>query len=88
MGCQYNATIFDAEPDDMFSYVWGDTWEKAKTQCERYVQDTTIRACVTTCLLTYYYSLDYIFQLAVEMRKLNLPWVDGSNIGSRNVRAW
>lgn len=34
-------------------YVWGDTTQKAKTQCE---------------------SLDYIFQLAVRMHELKLPW--------------
>ncbi|TKA57915.1 Methylthioribulose-1-phosphate dehydratase [Cryomyces minteri] len=34
-------------------YVWGDSVQKAKTQCE---------------------SLDYIFQLAVEMKRLGLPW--------------
>ncbi|TKA63276.1 Methylthioribulose-1-phosphate dehydratase [Cryomyces minteri] len=33
-------------------YVWGDSVQKAKTQCE---------------------SLDYIFQLAVEMKRLGLP---------------
>lgn len=37
-----------------YSYVWGDTVAKAKTQCE---------------------SLDYLFQLAVEMHKLGIPWV-------------
>lgn len=37
-----------------YSYVWGDTVAKAKTQCE---------------------SLDYLFQLAVEMHKLGIPWI-------------
>lgn len=32
-------------------YVWGETWQKAKTQCECY---------------------DYLFGIAVEMRKVGL----------------
>ncbi|KAJ4420038.1 Methylthioribulose-1-phosphate dehydratase [Gnomoniopsis sp. IMI 355080] len=35
-------------------YVWGNSVEHAKTQCE---------------------SLDYLFHLAVEMKKLGVPWV-------------
>ncbi|KAF3768973.1 Methylthioribulose-1-phosphate dehydratase [Cryphonectria parasitica EP155] len=35
-------------------YVWGNSVEHAKTQCE---------------------SLDYLFQLAVEMKKLGIPWI-------------
>lgn len=46
------------DANELFSYVWGDTVAKAKTQCE---------------------SLDYIFQLAVEMHKLGLPWVKNSS---------
>ncbi|EGX92127.1 APAF1-interacting protein [Cordyceps militaris CM01] len=41
-------------------YVWGDNVHKAKTQCES--------VCVG-------YSLDYLFQLAVEMKKLGIPWI-------------
>lgn len=35
-------------------YVWGNTVEQAKGQCE---------------------SLDYLFQIAVEMKKLGIPWI-------------
>ncbi|KAI9687187.1 MAG: Methylthioribulose-1-phosphate dehydratase [Bogoriella megaspora] len=43
-------------------YVWGDTVQKAKTQCE---------------------SLDYIFQLAVEMRKQQLLWARPQTVWGR-----
>ena len=55
-------------------YVWGDSVQKAKTQCER---------CVALLLSTSLAwrqadvspSLDYLFQLAVEMKRLGLPWI-------------
>lgn len=51
-------------------YVWGDTVWKAKTQCERYA--------ISRCMLKsrgdnlMECSLDYLFQLAVEMIRLGL----------------
>lgn len=53
-------------------YVWGDNVHKAKTQCERYHSPASRFYAIhmLTCL-----SLDYIFQLAVEMHKLQTPWV-------------
>ncbi|KAL9130821.1 MAG: hypothetical protein Q9217_001073 [Psora testacea] len=51
-------------------YIWGADASKAKTQAERYVtlniQDLILNQSGA--------SLDYIFHLAVEMRKLGLPW--------------
>ncbi|KAH0544206.1 Methylthioribulose-1-phosphate dehydratase [Glutinoglossum americanum] len=51
-------------------YVWGDDVAKAKTQAERWASQDGIEAC--KALINS--SLDYLFQLAVEMRKLGLPW--------------
>jgi methylthioribulose-1-phosphate dehydratase len=50
-------------------YVWGKNVHKAKTQCERLVRDLLFRVQANE------HSLDYLFQLAVEMRKLGLPWL-------------
>lgn len=55
---------------NIFSYVWGDNVHKAKTQCERLVWLTFFEDLVANSTS----SLDYIFQLAVEMKKLSLPW--------------
>jgi hypothetical protein len=52
-------------------YVWGANVHKAKTQCERF----EISALYLTFDNNIVSSLDYIFQLAVEMHKLGLPWV-------------
>jgi methylthioribulose-1-phosphate dehydratase len=50
-------------------YVWGDTVDKAKAQAERYVNHSvTIPSLISV-------SLDYLFQLAVEMKKLGIPWL-------------
>ena len=54
-------------------YVWGDNVHKAKTQAERYLMPTPDRT--NNNLLTSE-SLDYIFQLAVRMRDLGLPWTN------------
>ena len=59
-------------------YVWGETVHKAKTQCERCVA-VPVLVCVPVPRvrgpLTTVSSLDYLFQLAVEMHKLGLPWI-------------
>lgn len=54
------------------SYVWGKNVAQAKTQCERYVVHTACRRRIL--IADDRCSLDYIFQLAVEMHKLGLPW--------------
>lgn len=55
-------------------YVWGKDVAQAKTQCERYVLTCVAIREVQAETNTESYSLDYIFQLAVEMHKLGLPW--------------
>lgn len=54
-------------------YVWGESVNKAKVQCEWYVISTT--RAIMEFLLTPTSSLDYLFQLAIEMKKLGLPWI-------------
>lgn len=57
-------------------YVWGNSVQHAKTQCERYVLEGSWGCClcdISTNEGTY--SLDYLFQLAVEMKKLGIPWI-------------
>lgn len=51
-------------------YVWGDTVDKAKAQAERYAERYIL---VMSSLMDS--SLDYLFQLAVEMKKLGMPWL-------------
>ena len=57
-------------------YVWGDNVHKAKTMCERYVH-STIPVLLTVIYVDFVTprSLDYLFQLAVEMKKLGIPWI-------------
>lgn len=56
-------------------YVWGKDVAQAKTQCERYVDDLQLSKDVEMWSANeVLISLDYIFQLAVEMHKLGLPW--------------
>jgi methylthioribulose-1-phosphate dehydratase len=57
---------------DIGSYVWGDNVHKAKSQCERYFIHNPM---IPHDADIFFISLDYIFQLAVEMKKLELPWV-------------
>lgn len=61
-------------------YVWGDNVHKAKTTCERYTSPQTFLQLVESPDTNYnpLPSLDYLFQLAVEMKRLGLPWL--SNI--------
>jgi methylthioribulose-1-phosphate dehydratase len=54
------------------SYVWGDNVHKAKTQCERYDVGSSRYQSIMKLLTVG--SIDYILQLAVEMKKLGLPW--------------
>jgi methylthioribulose-1-phosphate dehydratase len=54
-------------------YVWGETVHKAKTQCERLAQ--ALFQNVELIFTDEFPSLDYLFQLAVEMKKLGLPWL-------------
>ncbi len=51
-------------------YVWGETVDKAKAQAERLVGMFNIMHA-----LLMNFSLDYLFQLAVEMKKLGIPWL-------------
>jgi len=51
-------------------YVWGETVDRAKAQAERFV---AIFNTMHTFLIDV--SLDYLFQLAVEMKKLGIPWL-------------
>ncbi len=51
-------------------YVWGETVDRAKAQAERFVAIFNI---MHTFLIDV--SLDYLFQLAVEMKKLGIPWL-------------
>jgi methylthioribulose-1-phosphate dehydratase len=55
-------------------YVWGDTPDKAKVAAEWCVL-LPVRFCTRHVDANIHYSYDYLFQLAVEMRKLGLPWV-------------
>lgn len=76
-------------------YVWGNTVEQAKGQCERYVIQTVLgfktefdgmATAATLAVVPQFpcyisldanscHSLDYLFQIAVEMKKLGIPWV-------------
>ena len=54
-------------------YVWGKTVHQAKTQCERSAQTLLVPLSVGAMLTDG--SLDYLFQLAVEMKQLGIPWL-------------
>jgi methylthioribulose-1-phosphate dehydratase len=78
MGCEYSNHEEVWVNADRGRYVWGDNVHKAKTQCERYVLALRSAGEGLDRMYTDDHSLDYIFQLAVEMHKLGLPWVKKS----------
>lgn len=70
-------------------YVWGEDVAKAKTQAERCVSLFVGHSMKNQLVADRLGSLDYLFQLAVEMRKLGIPWLkqgdDGQTEKTKNL---
>lgn len=75
MECESSRISCTAEGDaDGTSYVWGDDVHEAKTQAERYGSLPRLEVLISMTTRLTETSLDYLFQLAVEMKKLGLSW--------------